>query len=418
MTRLGMSTTGLLALVGCATACMQHASLDARWPGPSLELSSQHVPMMKRQRQQQTVDVFFGQVQNAPVTMHACFAVNTQEQQKPQNFQTMQTIDLQKGDSNLDLGVAVYFTQDGNQAIMYDTQPVPELASTCLGMMQQQGVNVNQIVLSHKHQDHVGGLGSDALNQIPVLAQDNTLKALQQDGGRTPDETYTDFKALTIGNVNVNVSHFDAHTNDGSGLFINNAMVLMGDECEDNIPFIAEPERIQSQRDNLNQRINEIKAQGINKVCPAHGNGQTILDGCFGLDLCVSNLKYLDIMMNDLNNACDFAGGGGNGNGNAKNQAFQKLQQLAPQLDKQSGEIREAYGVAHLSNCRSLQQLEGGGRQGGRGQGNGGNGGRGQQGNGGKGRQGDGRNGGNGGNNKKQGGNGGNGRNNKNGRNN
>ncbi|XP_044721436.1 uncharacterized protein HRG_04351 [Hirsutella rhossiliensis] len=145
---------------------MHHASLDTRRSSSSLELSSRFVPGAEEDN------------------------------------------GLQQGDSNLDLGVTVYFIEDGNQAVMYERQPVAELASTCIGMMQERGANGNEIVLSHKHQDHVEGLTSSQLNQVSVLAQDNTKTAPAQDGAMVPDETYTDFKALSVGATNINVTHF------------------------------------------------------------------------------------------------------------------------------------------------------------------------------------------------------------------
>lgn len=325
---------------------------------------------MKRQRQQpQKVDVFLRPVDKVgAANMSACFAVNTLAQGKPEGKRDV-VVDLQEGDSNLDLGVTVYFIVDGKQAIMYDTQPKPELASSCIRLMEKQNVQVKQIVLSHKHGDHVGGLASPELNNIKVLAQVNTKddlvaanEAARKKGGttnRVPDETYTDFKTLSLGETDINVVNFDAHTDDGSGLFINNDVVLMGDECEDNIPFIADAERVQTQKQNLEQRINEIEAQGIKTICPAHGNGATIFNGCFTLDLCKSNLAYLETMTTELQNACDFLERDSNGGSIQEGQALKKLKLLAPGFNMRPEDIREAYGGVHLSNCLSLSEAQG-----------------------------------------------------------
>ncbi|PFH59278.1 hypothetical protein XA68_12594 [Ophiocordyceps unilateralis] len=300
--------------------------------------------------------MFLNRVQNTSAPLFACY-IGGEAGREPQNALQKATVNLgnEEPDSNNDLGVTSYFLSDGQQAMMFDTLTSPVLASACLEMVQNsnQGGNqqnnigqVQQVVLSHKHQDHIAGLSAPELKQAKVITQDNTRQALAQANSRPPDQTYTDSATLSVGASNVNLLHFVGHTNDGTGACVGD-VCLMGDECEDNVPFIAEPERIQSQIQNLGKTIQTVQNQGVDKVCPAHGNGNTIAQGCFPLSLCQSNMQYLQIMASDLQAACG-----------------QSLQELAPQIGRQPGDITKAYAGVHKENCQALSQVQGGSRRG------------------------------------------------------
>ncbi|POR34816.1 Uncharacterized protein TPAR_05011 [Tolypocladium paradoxum] len=295
----------VLALAGNAVACLHQGHLQARWPGPSLSLSSENVPSMKRQSRS-NIPVFFGMVQNTTTPMLACFAGGS-EGKVPQNTIAKKNVNLrgERFDPNLELGVTVYFPLvSENCAIMFDTQTSPTLASACLDFMSEMGVGVNNVVLSHKHQDHVNGLSAAQLNNVPVIAQKNTKTALARGKGRLPDQTFGETQTLSFGGAKVDLVHFKGHTNDGTGACMGD-FCLMGDECEDNIPFIAEPNRIGQQIQNLGQTIQTVQSKSIQKVCPAHGNGATIFNGCFTLDLCKSNLN----LNNSISGSIIFAHG-------------------------------------------------------------------------------------------------------------
>ncbi|PHH82777.1 hypothetical protein CDD82_4851 [Ophiocordyceps australis] len=275
--------------------------------------------------------------------MYACFAGGS-ENKVPQNFEAKEVVDLQDEavDPNLELGVTVYFPQvSANQVIMYDTSTSPKLASACLDFVEQMGMGVSNVVLSHKHGDHTAGLESKDLDKIDVVAQENTKSALSQGKGRVPDETFKQKANLGSGNNKVALMHFTAHTNDGTAACMGN-LCLMGDECEDNIPFIAEPDRVVDQAKNLKQTIQTLESQSVDKVCPAHGNGATIFDGCFGLGLCKSNLKYLQLISSDTENTC-----------------AQTLQQLAPKIGRKEKDITQVYAEIHQQNCKAVASANG-----------------------------------------------------------
>ncbi|RDA92691.1 hypothetical protein CP533_3708 [Ophiocordyceps camponoti-saundersi (nom. inval.)] len=351
-----------VALISLSAACSRHVRREVQGPGPSLRLSARFVPIIKRQNQgKQNVNMFLNRVQNTSAPLFACY-LGGESGREPQNALQSTTVNLgnEEPDPNNDLGVTSYFLTDGKQAIMFDTLTSPKLASACLQMVQnnnnqagnnqsndQDSIgNVQQVVLSHKHQDHTAGLPAPELNQAKVITQENTRQALAQAKSRPPDETYAESATLSLGGNNVNLLHFVGHTNDGTGACVGD-VCLMGDECEDNVPFIAEPERIQSQIQNLGKTIQTVQSQGVDKVCPAHGNGNTIAGGCFSLALCQSNMQYLQIMASNLQAACG-----------------QSLQQLAPQIGRQPGDITQAYAGVHEENCRSLKQAQGQGRGG------------------------------------------------------
>ncbi|RDA89264.1 hypothetical protein CP532_0496 [Ophiocordyceps camponoti-leonardi (nom. inval.)] len=344
-----------VALISLATACSRHVRRDAHGQGPSLKLSARFVPIVKRQNQgKQNVNMFLNRVQNTSAPLFACY-IGGESGREPQNALQSMTVSLgnEEPDPNNDLGVTSYFLSDGKQAVMFDTLTSPVLASACLKMVQRndqagnqsndQGSigNVQQVILSHKHQDHTAGLPAPELDQAKVITQENTRQALAQAKSRPPDETYGESATLSIGENNVNLLHFVGHTNDGTGACVGD-VCLMGDECEDNVPFIAEPERIQSQIQNLGKTIQTVQSQGVNKVCPAHGNGNTIASGCFSLALCQSNLDYLKIMASNLQEACE-----------------KSLQQLAPEIGRQPEDITQAYAGVHEENCQSLRQAQG-----------------------------------------------------------
>ncbi|KAF4595170.1 Amidase signature domain protein [Ophiocordyceps camponoti-floridani] len=352
--RLNVSAT-LLALVSSSVACSHHVRREALSAGPSLGLSARFVSLLKRQRQsKQNVKMFLNRVQNTSAPLFACY-LGGEAGREPKDALQSTTVNLgnEEPDPNNDLGVTSYFLSDGGQAIMFDTLTSPVLASACLDMVQsdkQAGIGqVQQVVLSHKHQDHIAGVSAPELKQAKIITQDNTRQALAAARSRAPDETYTESKNLMVGQSNVTLLHFVGHTNDGTGACMGD-VCLMGDECEDSVPFIAEPERIQSQIANLNSTIKTVQSRGIDKVCPAHGSGNTIAGGCFSLSLCQSNMRYLQLMASDLQTACGMS-----------------LQQLAPQFGRQSEEVTQAYAGVHKENCESLSQAQGGrrGRRGG-----------------------------------------------------
>ncbi|PHH66945.1 hypothetical protein CDD81_5297 [Ophiocordyceps australis] len=335
--------TAIAALAALGTACLHN--LETRWPGPSLALSAKFVSKFKRQEQGQDqgkIPVFFGALQNTSTPMYACFAGGS-ENKVPQSFEAKQVVDLQDEsvDPNLVLGVTVYFPQvSQNEVIMYDTSTSPKLASACLGFVEQMGMQVRDVVLSHKHQDHTAGVDARQLDAIPVVAQENTKTDLAQGNGRLPDKTFRQEASIGSGNNALDLLHFNAHTDDGTAACMGN-LCLMGDECEDNIPFIAEPERVLNQAQNLQQTIQTLESKSVDKVCPAHGNGDTIFEGCFGLDLCKSNLKYLQLISSDTRNTC-----------------AQTLQQLAPKIGRRERDITQAYASIHEENCRALTNID------------------------------------------------------------
>jgi len=164
-------------------------------------------------------------------------------------------------------------------------------AQRILSIVKKQGVNVDKIILTHGHLDHVGGtqLVAKALS-IPVIGPEKEdlfwleqLELQSQNFGLPntksfePTRWLTEGEIVTVGNIKLKVLHIPGHTPGHVALFDpQSKQVIVGD-----ILFSGGIGRFDFPRGNQQQLISGIKNKlltlpGETIVYPGHGPTTTI----------------------------------------------------------------------------------------------------------------------------------------------
>ncbi|KAM4065809.1 metallo-beta-lactamase superfamily protein [Hirsutella rhossiliensis] len=361
------TSTAVLAFVGGTAACLHGDALYARGPGPSLDRSSRYVPaLLRRQNQQDRVNIFFGQVQNVGAEIYGCYAGGSDDADKiPKGIQPKSvSLNGEGFDPNLNLGVMVYYIKASqNSVVMFDTSTAKALADSCNQQLKQQtGLGIDKVILSHEHGDHVAGLNAESLKQIPVVAQDSLVEGLKAKGGddsplkEDKSRTYVplkegESKAFQMQDGVMNVTNVQAHTQLGTVAMIN-GVALMGDELESTVNFLVS-KNTQQQSGQLQKSNNILGENNVEKVLPAHGSGAAMFGGQFSLQLLQSNQQYLELMATNPQSVC----------GNQQQQEGKA--QLAQQIGIKANDITDAYFDTHINeNCKTVGAQAGQAKQG------------------------------------------------------
>ncbi len=160
-----------------------------------------------------------------------------------------------------------------------------------LSIVEQQGVEVEKIILTHGHLDHVGGTEpTKAALNIPVIGPEKEdefwLAQMESQSQRfgfattasfTPDQWLEEGDIVEVGNIKLQVLHIPGHTPGHVALYdAESAQVIVGD-----ILFNGGVGRSDFPRGNQIQLITGIKQKLLTlpretRVYPGHGPATTI----------------------------------------------------------------------------------------------------------------------------------------------
>jgi glyoxylase-like metal-dependent hydrolase (beta-lactamase superfamily II) len=204
----------------------------------------------------------------------------------------------------LDVGVATYVIHRGDHALVYDSFPTVPEARWVRDYLIKAGVKHFTLVNSHWHLDHVGGNAVYA--DVNRISTEKTIQRLNAD--RAAIEAGTEWgppaiKPLVAPNIGIssNTNYYvediavelrpvDIHSEDGLVIYLpNDRILLAGDTLEDTVTFIAEPDNVIAQYNNMR----DLKQWNIDRILPNHGNPEVISHGGYQSTLIDATLSYL-----------------------------------------------------------------------------------------------------------------------------
>jgi cyclase len=208
----------------------------------------------------------------------------------------------------MNVGVATYVIHRGDRALVYDTYPSTQQARWVRDYLAKIGIRHFTVVNSHWHLDHVGGNAVYA--DADRIATDKTFMRLTQE--KTAIEAGTEWgppaiNPLVLPNITIraDTNYFvedikielrpiNIHSEDGLVVYLpKDHILLAGDTLEDTLTFIAEPEQIPAQIENLQQ----MKGWNIDRIFPNHGNPAVIGNGGYRTTLIDATVDYLRRMV-------------------------------------------------------------------------------------------------------------------------
>jgi len=204
----------------------------------------------------------------------------------------------------LNQGVSTYVIHRGDQALVYDTYPLPEPARWVRDYLTRAGIKHFTLVNSHWHLDHVGGNAEYA--DADRIATNATIQILNSK--RATIEAGTEWgspaiKPLAVPNIGINADTeyyvgdievelrpVKIHSDDGLVIYLpSDRILLAGDTLEDTVTFIAEPEHVIQHYNNMRK----LKQWDIDRIYPNHGNPDVIAHGGYQTTLIDATLSYL-----------------------------------------------------------------------------------------------------------------------------
>ncbi|KAF2730159.1 Zn-dependent hydrolase [Polyplosphaeria fusca] len=280
-----------------AMACssLSHVFIDVdprKTPGPSLQLSSHHVPAMKRDirapgNATATIRIF-----EPYPGIFAYYDGRTGERFHSEDPNWLD-------DGAFTLGVSTYAIVSGSEALLYDAGITTDHAAFMLNHVETLGVNKTTLVYSHFHNDHIAG--APALKKSTIVGQTQTEATIRRNTDRLakgdppiqavlPTTLYEDQMTLNIGNTTIELHHFNIHTPDGTILFLpQQGLLFAGDTLEDTATFIADAASLPTHQQEL-KRMAELP---IKKILPAHGSPDRIAAGGYATTFIDATLRYI-----------------------------------------------------------------------------------------------------------------------------
>jgi glyoxylase-like metal-dependent hydrolase (beta-lactamase superfamily II) len=109
-----------------------------------------------------------------------------------------------------------------------------------------------------------------------------------------PTRTFDDHLALTIGNLDVELRHFDIHSDDGVVLWLpGSRLLLAGDTLEDTVTYVAEPANLPRHLPELDR----LAALAPLRILPNHGCPGRIVSGGYGPALIPATARYIRALL-------------------------------------------------------------------------------------------------------------------------
>lgn len=202
-----------------------------------------------------------------------------------------------------DLGIANYVVYQDDTALVFDTSTLPECGFWIRDYLESElGIKDFIVVLSHWHLDHIAGL--TAFRESPVYALDSTDVYLRKnceaiEAGTMwgppgipvilPTKTFPETLDVLIGNIAVQLRHYNIHSRDGLAMLIPSDRTLYsGDMLEDTVSYIVEP-------GDMPEHLNALASMqevSIDRIYPSHGNPARILKGGYTKALIDAVIEY------------------------------------------------------------------------------------------------------------------------------
>jgi len=206
------------------------------------------------------------------------------------------------------LGVATYAIVSGDEALVYDTHVSVSHGEWIRAALVAEGVTRIRVVLSHWHLDHVAG--NAAFADCEIIAHRWTLDALTQHRAAIetgshhgepairplllPTTIYDDALSLEVGDLAVELRHFDIHSRDATVLWLpQQALLLAGDTVEDTVTYVSEPSGLAVHLGELNR----LDSLGAERILPNHGDPDLIASGGYPRTLIRATQQYLRTLL-------------------------------------------------------------------------------------------------------------------------
>jgi cyclase len=217
-------------------------------------------------------------------------------------------------DGALSLGIASYAIVEGQNALVYDTHVSVAHAEAIRAALTARGIRRITVVLSHWHLDHIAGTAVFADCEIigcsktanHLMHNRAAIEAGTYDGPPAiaplvmPTRMFEDRLVLDIGNLAIDIRHFDIHSDDGVLLWLpSESLLLAGDTLEDTVTYVAEPENLACHLTELD-RLAHLAPR---RILPNHGCPERIASGGYGPELIPATSRYVRALLAMKSNA-------------------------------------------------------------------------------------------------------------------
>lgn len=178
-------------------------------------------------------------------------------------------------DGAYSLGVATFTLVNGEDALVYDTHISLPHARLVRRYLEEQGVRRMRVVLSHWHDDHIAG--NEIFADCEIIAHRLTAQAMMDHRAAIetakppihpvvmPTTLYEESMALTVGSLPVELRHVDAHSLDGTVVFLpGTGLLLAGDGAMAGGGYSAQSWRA---RDHRGRRLSAEPDRGDPALC-------------------------------------------------------------------------------------------------------------------------------------------------------
>lgn len=202
------------------------------------------------------------------------------------------------------LGAASYAILSGEEALVYDTHITPAHAAAVRAALAARGARTITVVLSHWHKDHVAG--NAVFADCAILARAETIALLHENRAAIeaaeppirplvmPTRSLAGATSLRVGDHEIDLLPFDIHSRDGLVLWrAGDGLLLAGDTLEDTVTYVAEPDRLDVHRADL-QRMARLP---VRRILPNHGAPERIATGGYGADFIAATQRYTEALL-------------------------------------------------------------------------------------------------------------------------
>jgi glyoxylase-like metal-dependent hydrolase (beta-lactamase superfamily II) len=210
-------------------------------------------------------------------------------------------------DGALSLGIASYAVVADAEAVVYDTHVSVEHARYIRGALEDMGVRMFTVVLSHWHLDHVAGTA--VFQDCEVIASERTAELLlrfrsaiergEQEGPPAidplalPTRVFRDRLSLSLGGTLLVLIHTDIHSDDAAVVWMpGRRLLLCGDTMEDTITYVEEPQSFDSHLANLGM----LRELDPDRILPNHGDPDRIARGGYSRELIAATERYIQVL--------------------------------------------------------------------------------------------------------------------------
>ncbi|MBB6372522.1 subclass B1 metallo-beta-lactamase [Chryseobacterium shigense] len=174
--------------------------------------------------------------------------------------------------------------KDGNEAVVLDTPTNDKSSGELISWVKNNlHSKINAVVVTHFHDDSLGGLKEFDKNNIPSYAGDKTIElAKKQIGFGVPDHGFSDAITLNAGKHQILVKYFgEGHTKDNVVAYVPDEKTMFGG-C-----LIKEMDATKGYLGDANiqawsNTVEKVKVQypDVKLVVPGHGEigGKELLD--------------------------------------------------------------------------------------------------------------------------------------------